>query len=113
MAKTKTKKLTKKEMLRGRRRMRFLLLSLIGITVALVFFNFVLIIDGGWDDINHVSLLLAPGFAMLALALALVDIRKYHAPHTSVIVPLAMIGISAVFYLIVSITEAAIVSGII
>ena len=103
MAKTKTKKMTKKDVLRGQRKMRF--------PVALVFFNFVLTIDGGWDDINHVSLLMAPSFAMLAFGVALIDIKKYHAPSNSVIAPLAMIGISAVFYLIVSITEAIIISG--
>ena len=111
MAKTKTKKMTKKDVLRGQRKMRFLLLALISITVALVFFNFVLTIDGGWDDINHVSLLMAPSFAMLAFGVALIDIKKYHAPSNSVIAPLALIGISAVFYLIVSITEAIIISG--
>jgi hypothetical protein len=111
MAKIKTKKMTKKDVLRGQRKMRFLLLALISITVALVFFNFVLTIDGGWDDINHVSLLMAPSFAMLAFGVALIDIKKYHAPSNSVIAPLAMIGISAVFYLIVSITEAIIISG--
>ena len=113
MAKTKTKKMSKKEMSRGRRRMRFLLLALFGVTAALIFFNFILTIDGGWDDINHVSLLAAPAIAMVALATALVDVRKYHAPNSCVIASLAMIGVSAVFYLIVSITEAAIVSGMI
>lgn len=113
MAKTKVKKKTKKQIESTRRKMRVVQMFLIALTVILVFFNFILTITGSWDDINHVALLVAPAIAMAALGISLIDIIRFKADNSQAIAPLALVGISAIFYLIVSLVEAAIVSGMI
>lgn len=113
MTKTKAKQRTKKQVEQTRRRMRILQMFLITLTVVLVFFNFILTVTGGWDDINHTALLIAPAIAMAALGISLIDVIRFKADHSQAIVPLALVGVSAIFYLIVSLVEAAIVSGMI
>jgi hypothetical protein len=113
MTKTKAKQKTKKQIEQMRRKMRIVQMFLITLTVVLVFFNFILTVTGSWDDINHTALLIAPAIAMAALGISLIDIIRFKADNSQAIVPLALVGISAIFYLIVSLVEAAIVSGMI
>lgn len=110
MAKTKTKRLTKRQLTMMRHRMRIIEVFLAALAVAVVFFNFILTVTGGWDDVNHVMLLLAPLVAVMALALALFDVVRYKAEHNRIIAPLVIVAITSGFYLIVAIVELILVT---
>ena len=111
--KKKTKQISQRRLKAIHRRLRFWRIILAGIAVALVIFNFVLIISGSLDDVNNLALLIAPMIAMGALAVALIDVKKYKGSNVQIIVPLALVGIGALFYLIVSISQAIVVSSMI
>ena len=119
MTKTKTNKKhlrkprrTKKQIAHMRRILCILRMFLIGVSIAVVFFNFVLIITGGWDDVDYVSIVIAIALAICALGVALYDMLRYKASSLQVVIPLSLVALTAVFYLVVSLVEAAVVSGV-
>ena len=113
MAKTKTKhkRMTKRQLTMQRHRMWVMESFLAILAVGVVFFNFVMILKGGWDDLNHTLLFFAPLLAMGALVFSILDVKRYSADGARVVAPLVIVAVSSAFYLIVSLVEMIIVLG--
>ena len=102
MPKKKTNR-KNKELLRA---MRALQIACVSISFAWLFFFMMLVMNGGWDDIEILAVLGAPIFALAGLIVA--GIRIYHlkVKNMVAIAPLMALGCSALFFCYVAVAES-------
>ncbi len=109
----KTQKITKKREQYLRRVLRLWSTIMTCTAFLLFFFNFCLSITGSWDDLNAPAILVAVVICLVALAVSGVNVIKYRAQNYELIAPLALLGLSAIFYFAVTIIGASsIMAGI-
>ena len=111
--KRKTQKLSKTRLKEKQRRVRFYWIVLVCVAFAVFFFNFVLTISGGWDDVDSIGLLFSAIASVVALAISGVNVLKFHAHNYELIAPLAVLGMSAMFYFAIPVIGAtSVMAGI-
>lgn len=90
----KTKRTVKKQ----REKFRLLSLCIGFLAFLLVFFEFVLTMHGGWDDLSYRVIFAAPLVAAVSLIFAIINIVKYRAKGYEIIPPLSMVAVSSLFF---------------
>ncbi len=84
----KTKRLT----------MRIISLSLTVLAFLVVFFELTVIIHGGWADVSHSAVFIAPLFAAVAMLAAVINIVKFRSSGKELVPALAMVVVTALFF---------------
>lgn len=102
MLKKKTNK-KNKELLRA---MRALEIACVSISFAWLLFFLMLVMNGGWDDIEILAVLGAPAFALIGLVIAGVRIYHLDVRNSVAIAPLAALGCSALLFCYVAVCES-------
>jgi ABC-type Fe3+-siderophore transport system permease subunit len=92
MAKTKTP-IKKKRFL-----LRTISLGLSALAFLLVFFELVLTMHGGWDDLSYRVIFVAPFVSAVAMVVAVINIAKNRAKSHEIIPALSMVAISTLFF---------------
>jgi hypothetical protein len=103
----KTRKLSKKREQYYRRLLRLWTLLLASIGFLIFFFNFSLTFTGSWDDLDAEWLLVAASFCLVALMVASFNVFKFRAQNYELFAPLAILGLSALFYFAVTVIGAS------
>lgn len=89
------------------RRRQFLLTVMSGVyiavSVAVAIFDFVLMLQGGWDDVSMFMCLLSPASAFIAFMLAAMNVAKYRARRFWLAPPLCAVAFSGVFFCVAAI----------
>ena len=105
--KRKAQYLSKKREQYYRRHLRLWSAILTCTAFLLFFFNFCLTFTGGWDDLHTPSILLSAIICLAALGVSSVNVIKFRAQNYELVAPLALLGISAVFYFAVTVIGAS------
>ena len=109
----KAQKLSKTRLKEKQRRVRFYWIVLVCVAFAVFFFNFVLTISGGWDDVNVAGLLFSAIASVVALGISSINVLKFRAHNYELIAPLAVLGLSAMFYFAITVIGAtSVMAGI-
>lgn len=103
----KTRKLTKKREQYYRRQLRLWMAILVCTAFLIFFYNFALTFTGGWDDLNVSAVALSSAICLVALVVASINIMKFRAQNYELIAPLALLGLSALFYFAVTVIGAS------
>jgi hypothetical protein len=73
-------------------------LSLSLLAFLVVFFEMTVIIHGGWADVSHSAVFIAPLFASVGMLAAVVNIVKYRSKGKELVPALAMVVMTALFF---------------
>ena len=73
-------------------------LSLSLLAFLVVFFEMTVIMHGGWADVSHSAVFIAPLFASVGMLAALVNIVKYRSKGKELVPALAMVVMTALFF---------------
>ena len=102
MAKTKISIRKKREFL------RIMSVGFSALAFLLIFFELVVALHGGWDDLNYTAIFVAPIAALLSLIAALLNIVKFRAKGREVAPTLAAVALSALFFCFVMVYTSAV-----
>ena len=78
--------------------LRVVSLSLSLLAFLVVFFELTVIIHGGWADVSHSAVFIAPLFASVGMLAAVINIVKYRSKGKELVPALAMVVMSALFF---------------
>ena len=73
-------------------------LSLSLLAFLVVFFEMTVIMHGGWADVSHSAVFIAPLFAAVGMLAAVVNIVKYRSKGKELVPALAMVVMTALFF---------------
>ncbi len=73
-------------------------LSLSLLAFLVVFFEMTVIMHGGWADVSHSAVFIAPLFASVGMLAAVVNIVKYRSKGKELVPALAMVVMTALFF---------------
>ena len=73
-------------------------LSLSLLAFLVVFFEMTVIMHGGWADVSHSAVFIAPLFASVGMLAAVVNIVKYRSKGKELVPALAMVVTTALFF---------------
>ena len=73
-------------------------LSLSLLAFLVVFFEMPVIMHGGWADVSHSAVFIAPLFASVGMLAAVVNIVKYRSKGKELVPALAMVVMTALFF---------------
>jgi cytochrome bd-type quinol oxidase subunit 2 len=78
--------------------LRVVSLSLSLLAFLVVFFELTVIVHGGWADVSHSAVFIAPLFASVGMLAAVINIVKYRSKGKELVPALAMVVMSALFF---------------
>ena len=78
--------------------LRVVSLSLSLLAFLVVFFELTVIMHGGWADVSHSAVFIAPLFASVGLLAAVINIVKYRSKGKELVPALAMVVMTALFF---------------
>ena len=78
--------------------LRVISLALTLLAFSGVFFEVTVIAHGGWADVSHSAVFVAPLFASVAMLAAVINIVKFRSKGKELIPALAMVIITALFF---------------
>lgn len=73
-------------------------LSLSLLAFLVVFFEMTVIMHGGWADVSHSAVFIAPLFASVGMLAAVINIVKYRSKGKELVPALAMVVMTALFF---------------
>ena len=73
-------------------------LSLSLLAFLVVFFEMTVIMHGGWADVSHSAVFIAPLLASVGMLAAVVNIVKYRSKGKELVPALAMVVMTALFF---------------
>ena len=73
-------------------------LSLSLLAFLVVFFELTVIMHGGWADVSHSAVFIAPLFASVGMLAAVINIVKYRSKGKELVPALAMVVMTALFF---------------
>ena len=92
------KRLLKRDILIRRHNLKVLSSLFVAVALAVVAFNFALMVRGGWDDISMTLALAAPTAGVVAFMIASINIAKYQSRGIELIPSVAIIVLSGIFF---------------
>ena len=92
------KPLLKREILTRRHNLKVLSALFVAISLAIVAFNFTLMVRGGWDDISITLALAGPTAGVVAFMISMINIAKYKSRGVELIPSVAIIAVSGIFF---------------
>ena len=78
--------------------LRVVSLSLSLLAFLVVFFELTVIAHGGWADVSHSAVFIAPLFASVGMLAAVINIVKYRSKGKELVPALAMVVMTALFF---------------
>ena len=86
--------------------LNMIVIILTTIVFVRVFFNFALTLNGGWDDINFVSIFMMPGVAVVALILSLLNSLHFRGHGGYVLASVGVLAFAVALMIYVALTVA-------
>ena len=78
--------------------LRVISLSLTILAFLVVFFEFTVIVHGGWADVSHSAVFIAPLFASIGMLAAVINIVKFRSRGRELVPALSMVVLTALFF---------------
>ena len=78
--------------------LRVISLSLTILAFLVVFFEITVILHGGWADVSHSAVFIAPLFASIGMLAAVINIVKFRSRGKELVPALSMVVLTALFF---------------